>query len=115
VPKTRDISDELWNQIKTAIPPRPSREKGGRPPADDRVLLNGIIYILRTGAAWRDLPKEYGPWQTVYDRFYEWRKAKVFEQIWAAGLKQYAQEHGIKWEWQSGDGTYVRSPLGGKK
>lgn len=111
----RDVSDALWNKIKSAIPPRPSRARGGRPPADDRKLLNAILYIARTGAAWRDLPTKYGPWQTAYDRFSEWRNANVFEQMWAAGLKDYADKHGIEWEWQSSDGTYVRSPLGGKR
>jgi transposase len=111
----REVPDDLWEEIEKIIPPRPSREKGGRPPADDRVLFNGIFYILRTGAAWREMPKEYGPWQTVYDRFREWRDAGVFEDLWRKCLHHYDDLHGIDWEWQSGDGAYARSPLGGKR
>ena len=111
----REISDELWEEIQKLIPPRPDRSKGGRKPADDRVLFNGMFFILRTGAAWRDMPKEYGPWSTVYDRFREWRDAEVFEQLWAKCLRYYEEKYGIIWEWQSADGTYVRSPLGGKR
>jgi putative transposase len=111
----REIPDELWEEIQKIIPPRPDRSKGGRKPADDRVLFNGIFFVLRTGAAWREMPEKYGPWTTVYDRFREWRDAKVFEQLWAKCLRYYEQKHGIIWEWQSSDGTYVRSPLGGKE
>ena len=85
----REVPDDLWNEIEKLIPPRPPRDKGGRPPANDRVLFNGMFYILRTGAAWREMPDKYGPWQTVYDRFAEWKRAKVFEQVWAICLHHY--------------------------
>ena len=111
----REISDELWEEIQKLIPPRPDRSKRDRKPADDRALFNGMFFILRTGAAWRDMPKEYGPWSTVYDRFREWRDAEVFEQLWAKCLHYYEKKYGIIWEWQIGDGAYVRSPLGGKR
>lgn len=111
----REIPDELWEEIQKLIPPRPDRSKGGRKPVDDRVLFNGMFFILRTGAAWRDMPEKYGPWSTVYDRFREWRDAQVFEQLWAKCLHYYEEKYGIIWEWQSSDGAYVRSPLGGKR
>lgn len=101
--------------MEPLIPSRPDRSKGGRPPANDRQLFDGMFYILRTGAAWREMPPEYGPWTTVYDRFREWRDAQVFERLWAKCLHYYEAKDGLQWEWQSGDGTYVRSPLGGKK
>ena len=110
----KEIPDDLWNESERVIPPRPSRERGGRPPANDRVLLNGMLYILRTGAPWREMPEKYDPWQTVYDRFAEWKKAGVFEQIWRK-CQFYEQKDGIQWTWQNGDGTYVRSPLGEKE
>lgn len=109
----RELPDDLWNEIEKLIPPRPPRSRGGRKPADDRTLLNGIFFILRSGAAWRDMPEKYGPWSTVYGRFWEWRNAEVFEDIWRICLRHYDERHGIEWGWQSGDGTYVRSPLGG--
>ena len=111
----RDIPDDLWEELQRILPPRPDRSKGGRQPADDRKLFNGLFYILRSGAAWREMPPQYGPWSTVYDRFREWRDARVFEQLWAKCLHYYERKHGIIWEWQSADGTYVRSPLGGKR
>ena len=111
----RNTPDDLWAEMEPLIPARPDRRQGGRPPANDRQLFDGMFYLLRTGAAWRDMPAEYGPWATVYDRFREWRAAKVFERLWAKCLHYYHAKYGLQWDWQSADGTYVRSPLGGKK
>ena len=109
----REITDELWQLIEPLLPARPSRQKGGRPPASDRKLLNGIFYVLRGGIAWRELPEQYGPWSTVYGRFRAWRDAQFFADIWRLCLRHYDAQHGIEWGWQSSDGAYVRSPLGG--
>ena len=115
MPTPRKVPDDLWAEFETLIPPAPPRDKGGRPRADDRTLLDGMLYILWTGAPWRAMPVEFGPWQTVYDRFAEWEEAQVFEALWNRCLYLYEQAHGIEWHWQAGDGTYVRSPLGGKR
>lgn len=85
----RKTPDDLWAQREPLIPPRPDRSKGGRPPANDRQLFDGLFYLLRTGAAWREMPPEYGPWTTVYDRFREWRDAQVFARLWAKCLPYY--------------------------
>jgi len=69
-----DLSDEEWNQIKSLVPkPKSGKGKRGRPlELDRRTLVNAIFYVDRTGCAWRYLPKEYGPWQTVYGYFRQW-------------------------------------------
>jgi len=111
----RRVPDKLWEEIEKLLPPTPPRELGGRPRTSDRLILDAILYLLWAGCPWRALPQEFGPWQTVYDRFAEWRSAGVFEQIHAKCLHLYDEKHSIEWEWQSGDGTYVRSPEGGKR
>lgn len=63
----RDLKDKEWKLIASLLPP-PKRGRG-RPRRDDRQIFNGIFWILRTGAPWRDLPSRYGRWQTVYHRF----------------------------------------------
>jgi transposase len=75
-----EVTDDEWAKIKPYIP---EAEEGsrGRPAADSRKMLNGICGILRSGAAWRDLPERYGPWQTVYKRFVKWSKAGIFEKL----------------------------------
>ena len=112
----RQVPDELWTELEPLLPAPPSHAKGGRRRANDRTLLDGMRHVLWTGCPWRALPREvYGPWQTVYDRFAEWKRAGVFEQIWARCLHLYDGKHGIAWEWQAADGTFVRAPTGGKR
>ncbi len=69
-----DLTDEEWNQISSLVPsPKSGKGKRGRPPKlDRRHLVNAIFYIVRAGCAWRLLPKEFGPWQTVYGYFRAW-------------------------------------------
>ena len=75
-----DLSDEEWAVIEPLLP------KGGRGPKrkDDRKVLNGIFYILRTGAPWRDLPDRYGPYTTVYNRYNRWGERGVWKGIFDA-------------------------------
>ena len=65
------LTDEQWDLIADVFPP-PKRM--GRPPRDRRVVVDGLLWILRTGAPWRDLPSELGPWQTVWDLFNLWNQ-----------------------------------------
>ncbi|MGV7224213.1 MAG: transposase [Nitrospinales bacterium] len=60
---------------------RRSKDPRGRPQKDKRLMFNAILWILKTGAPWRDLPKEYGPWQTVYKRFAMWAKLAIWDVI----------------------------------
>ena len=113
----RQVPDDLWTEFELhVIPAAPSHAQGGRRRVDDRTLLNGMLHVLWTGCPWRALPREvFGPWQTVYDRFAEWKRAGVFEHIWARCLHLYDGKHGIAWDWQAVDGTFVRAPTGGKR
>ena len=76
-----EITDAEWEHIKPYIPEEQKAGSRGRPCKDSKAMLNGIFWILRSGAAWRDLPERYGPWQTVYKRFAKWSKAGIFEKI----------------------------------
>ncbi len=70
---TRDIlADDQWKRLRRVLPPQ--KQRIGRPAKNHRPIVNGILWILRTGAPWRDLPTEYGPWQTIATRFYRWVK-----------------------------------------
>jgi transposase len=73
-------------------------------------MLNGILWLLRTGAPWRDVPERYGPWSTVASRFYRWRKAGVWPRLLAA-VQQQADRHGhLDGDTHYVDGTIVRAP-----
>ena len=74
----RKVFDEaMWSRLEKLLP---TKKKGGRP-ADDRLFLEGVCWIVRTGAPWRDLPPAYGKWKTVYNRYNRWAKAGHIERI----------------------------------
>lgn len=75
-----ELTDEEWNQIVSLLPPENSG-KQGRPSKCNRTILNGIVWIARSGAPWRDLPERYGPWQTVYSRFRKWIEDGILDNI----------------------------------
>ena len=82
-----DLSDHEWTIIASLLPNKPR----GVARADDRRVLNGIFYILRTGSPWRDLPERYGPYTTAYNRFNRWAKKGVWIQIFEALARESPQ------------------------
>lgn len=78
--KRYEASDEEWELIKDALPPERTG-KPGRPSGDNRTALNGILWLARSGAPWRDLPERYGSWSTLYDKFVRWSDAGIMEKI----------------------------------
>jgi transposase len=112
------VSDGLWAKIQPLLPQRVNTHRfgGGRPPADDRVCLNAILFVLRTGCQWNALNATgICPSSTAHDRFQQWVQAGVFGRLWAAGLLEYDKLKGIDWAWQSMDGAMTKAPLGGEK
>lgn len=89
-----DLSEQQWNVIKEFIPEDVVREdRRGRPWGDRRAAFNGILWILRTGAPWQDLPSRYGAYQTVHRRFQNWRKQGIIEAV-LQGLARDLHERG---------------------
>ena len=107
------ISDELWDDIDDLLPYEKPKNTVGRPAIPFRKVLNGILYVLRTGCQWKMLPKEYGSGSTCHRRFQQWVKLDIFKKIWIRLLKEYDQKIGIKLIWQSIDSISIKSPLGG--
>ncbi len=66
-----ELTDQEWEQIASLLPPEKTG-KPGRPSKDNRTMLNGMVWIARSGAPWRDLPERSGPWNSVYSRFCKW-------------------------------------------
>src|SRR4051812_28391716 len=95
------------------LPPEKSINTIGRPVVSFRKVLEGILYILRTGCQWKMLPKEYGSGSTCHRRFQEWNRLDVFKKTWVKLLKIYDYTIGINWTWQSIDSISIKSPLGG--
>ena len=74
------LTDFEWTAIRPFLPNKPR----GVPRVDDRRVLNGIFWILRSGAPWRDLPENFGPYTTCYNRFVRWRMAGIWDSIMEA-------------------------------
>jgi|SRR6476646_296810 len=108
------VSDELWDNVSVLLSYEKLRYTVGRPTIPFRKILNGILYVLRTGCQWKMLPKEYGSGSTCHRRFQEWNRFSVFKKAWIKILKIYNDLIGINWTWQSIDSISIKSPLGGR-
>ncbi len=111
-PGWKDISDAFWQVAQKYIPkPKPHGRTGGRPAADPRTLLNGMLYVLRTGCQWKMIPKDYYAGSTTHRYFQRWAEDGVFEDLWAHCLDEYDELKGIDWQWQALDSLTVPSPV----
>jgi transposase len=77
-PPPAELTDAAWARVQPLLPPR---APVGRPPRDTRIVLAGVLWILRTHASWRALPAEYGPWRTVYGRHRTWVRTGLWPRI----------------------------------
>lgn len=102
-----ELSDEQWKRLEPLLPAQ--KPQTGRPNLGHRQIINGILWVLRTGAPWRDMPERYGSWSTVASRFYRWREAGIWEQIWAQLQSEADEQDKIDWEIHLLDGTVVRA------
>ena len=102
-----DLTDKQWERLKSLLPPE--KPETGRPNADHRRIVNGILWVLRSGAPWRDLPERYGRFGTVSSRFYRWRKAGIWQSVLET-LQSEADRRGqVGWDLHFVDSTVVRA------
>lgn len=112
------IPDDLWAAIEWLIPEHPNRHPfgGGKPRTPDRVCMDAVFFVLRTGCPWKALDATvFCPGSTAHDRFQEWVQQGLFFEMWKAGLLEYDCLQGIDWSWLSLDGCLTKAPLGGEK
>ena len=106
------VGNPLWERLRKVIP----EQKGsGRRPNNNKGCFEGIIYVMRTGCQWKDLPKEYPPKSTVHDALQRWRKLGLFLNLCEELLIEYDDLQGLDWGWLSGDTSFAKAPLGGEK
>jgi len=108
------VDDVLWERLAPLLVVVKPRKKPGRPRTADRPLFNGVMWVLRTGAQWQEVPREFGAKSTVHDRFQEWVQTGAFAQAWTLLLQEYDEFVGLDLHWQSADGCLVKAPLGKK-
>jgi len=109
-----EVPDVLWEQIEPVLleadPPNPR----GRPRADARRALDGIIFRLRSGCQWNRLPKEFGDDSTIHRTFQRWVDRGVFTRIWALLVQKCEDLGEVQWRWQSADAAMGKARLGGR-
>ena len=81
MPGRWEVSEEQWSLLEPILRPQRRADGKGRPPADTRSVLNGVLWILGTGAQWRELPKKYPPYQTCHRRFQQWVRSGKLEKV----------------------------------
>ncbi len=95
-----ELADEQWDRIKGLLPGREGT--AGCPGKDNRLFLDAVLWIARTGAPWRDLPDRFGEWNTIFQRFNRWAKAGRWQQIF-----ETLQDPDL--EWVMIDATIIRA------
>jgi transposase/heme-degrading monooxygenase HmoA len=104
---TTPLSDAQWERIQPLLPPH---NKEGRPRADDRRTLDGILYVLRTGCRWHDLPTQYGSAVTCWRRFQRWEREGTWERIWRALFATLDTRGRQAWALSFLDARFMPSP-----
>ncbi|ACT08885.1 Transposase and inactivated derivatives-like protein [Dickeya chrysanthemi Ech1591] len=104
-----DFPDEAWALISPMLPPERGSSQGGRPYFAHRHVMNGIFWVLCSGAPWRDLPERYGQWKTIYNRFNRWSKAGIMNSIFNKLLQILDEKALIDWDIIALDGSNVRA------
>src|SRR5262245_43944984 len=107
------VSDELWAVIEPILVELDPPKATGRPRIGARAALDAIIFRMRSGCQWNQLPERFPDDSSVHRTFQRWVRAGVFERIWAALVRRSAELGGVDWEWQSADGMLGKARLGG--
>jgi putative transposase len=113
-----EVPDDLWAKIEPILledapPPPPAR--GGRKRTDWRQAFNGIIFRMRSGCQWNQLPERFGDDSSVHRWFQRWNRNGAMEKIWAVMVSECEGLGAVSWEWQSADGAMGKARFGGEK
>ena len=109
------LTERQWRRIEPLLP-RPKRSpKGGRPTVDNRRCLEGILWVLRSGARWRDLPEGFPSPTTCWRRLRDWEAAGVWLKVWRALLGELDRRRRLKWSECFADGSFAPAKRGARR
>jgi putative transposase len=107
------VSDELWAKVAPILIEKDPPKQTGRKRVDARLVLDTLIYRLRSGCQWNQLPRELADDSSAHRTLQRWEKAGVFAAIWAELVSECDELGGVNWEWQAADGATGKSRFGG--
>ena len=113
LPTVWTVPDELWEQIEPILDEYDPPNRLGRKRIDARRALDAIIFRLRSGVQWNQLPAEFPDDSSVHRTFQRWRQRAVMDRIWALIQNACAELGGVDWEWQAADTALGKARLGG--
>jgi transposase len=109
------LTDAQWKKIALLLPKPPRHRKGGRPWIESRPVLEGFLWILRSGARWQDLPEKDPHPSTCWRRLRDWEERGVWLQIWRAFLSELNERQQLKWSESFLDGSFAPAKKGARK
>ena len=109
----RQLTDAQWERIAPLLPVHQPSPKGGRPRADDRECLEGILWLLRTGARWQDIPVDLPSGSTCWRRLQEWASEDILEKVQAVLVEQLHELGRVDLDELLADATFIRTKKGG--
>jgi putative transposase len=115
LPTIWEVPDELWERIEPMLAERYPRAATGRPRADLRRVLDGVIFRLRSGCQWNQLPEHFGADSTIHGWFQRFVSDGVLQEIWAVLASECEELGAVAWEWQAADGVMGKSRFDGAK
>ena len=113
LPTIWEISDDLWQRIEPVILELDPPMGKGRKRVDQRKMLEGVIFRMRSSCQWNRLPRELGDDSTIHRTFQRWVERGVLEGIWAILIEECQELDGVDWEWQSADCSMGKARFGG--
>lgn len=113
--RTQLLTDEQWSKIEPLLPKRPEKAKRGRPPADNREVLEGILWVLKTGARWQDVPAPLPSGSTCRRRLLDWEEEGLWLEIWRRFLADLDEKQILDWDEAFIDGSFAPAKKGARE
>jgi putative transposase len=113
LPTLWEVSDELWERIEPLLNQLDPPADKGRKRDDQRRVLDGIIFRLRTGCQWNQIPRVYSDDSTIHRYFHRWCELGLFAKLWASLVKECDELKGVSWKWQAADCMMGKARFGG--
>lgn len=108
-----EVSDALWAVLAPLVAAVDPPKSTGRKREDARAILNALVFRMRSGCQWNQLPERFPDDSTVHRTFQRWVRLGLFERLWAVLLERCDELGGVDWEWQAADGALGKARLGG--